>query len=672
MPMFFLSIMIQISTIQGVVVIIRGLSKLLIAVSTFMIASFFIFYASAQTAMTKNYDPATKTITINLGTNRLLEFQLISNTEQCLVDCEAVIRIRPQINIQTPPFANNDFKWDFIKANSNHLGLQSHSFEILETMQYTINNYKEVCNNYNATETNGTLKLVENCTLVIENSYTITRQEYRPFNFWAATFETGKDHYIKLKGKKHATLGENNVEWVPTFYGLQLSEFAWWNSNWSYTRSLSIKNMNNSVILTEYHPIRVVVDTASLISAGKMRSNCLDARFLYNNITEMDYNVTNCNSATTVFDFQLRGKNITGNANDTSFNFYYGNLVNNSYIPKNRTEINGTKVLPSTRVLLHFNEMAGSTVYDASPYGQNASVDSGTVWNSSGVFDGSKSYTVATDRMSIPDGANAEIEYNTDWTLEFWLWSNDRANSHFVSKTDATAQKLEIARSGSQDINIMIRDSSNNVVSITTTENPLDSRWHHIALISNTSADRYFVFLDGRQIANQTNTHTASIQSSTPWRFGSMDRDPNLAPLDTTIDGFRLSNDTLTTAQMHVLRPEPLTALGQEEPRPISANETDGDQAIVNGITNALGSNATVYSDQKLYMRNTTGGQLQGTFDRVAVQGNQTWAFNYVTEGESLTNISSLFRTVNVWENQSINSSQITSQVEIFINQTKV
>ena len=650
--------------------VVKGLAKALLLLSVSLVLSLFVIYATAQTSVTKSYDSATKTVTINSGANRLLEFQLISNTDQCLVDCEAIIRIKPSLTLTLPSSSNDNFKWDFIKAGPDHLGLQSYSFEILETVPYTVNNYREECSPYEILDGNGTAIIMQNCNYVINSTNIYYKQEYRLFKFWGTVFEPDKDYYIKLKGKKYATIHGNNIDWIPTFHGLQINEFAWWNNNWSYTKSLSIKNMNDSVILTEYHPIRVVVDTASLISAGKMKSNCLDARFVYNNVTEMDYNVTNCNSATTVFDFQLRGKNITGNANDTSFNFYYGNS-GATYTAKNRTDINGTKVLTSTKALLHFNEMAGSTVFDASSYGNNGTVDSGTAWNASGIFDGSKTYTATTDRMTIADNANVRLEYNTNWTVEFWVWGNDRTSSHFVSKTSSTNMELETGRAGSEGINVQTKGTNGNIVSFNF-YGALNSKWHHVAIISNTSADQYQIYLDGRLVNATTNTHTTSIQTSNPWRFGSHDRDPNLAALDTTIDGFRISNDTLTTAQMHVLKPDPLTALGPEQINAVGgANETEGDQAIVNGIIGALGSNAIILTDQKLYVVNTSNGHNEGSFDKITISGNQTWAFNYITTGETFTNVPSLFRTVNIWENQSLSSANITSQVETFINLTK-
>jgi len=103
----------------------------------------------------------------------------------------------------------------------------------------------------------------------------------------------------------------------------------------------------------------------------------------------------------------------------------------------------------------------------------------------------------------------------------------------------------------------------------------------------------------------------------------------------------------------------------------VSVNETDGGLAIEQGIRNALPS-ASIFTYQQIYTINaSTGTQSKGKFDKVALWKNQTWAFNYVTTGESFTNIGNLGRTVMIWENSSLSSNQITHQVEVLINSTR-
>lgn len=104
----------------------------------------------------------------------------------------------------------------------------------------------------------------------------------------------------------------------------------------------------------------------------------------------------------------------------------------------------------------------------------------------------------------------------------------------------------------------------------------------------------------------------------------------------------------------------------------LSANESSGRDAIVEGINNII-PGSTVYTDFDVDVRYFDGTQAKGSFDKVAFYGNQTWVFNYITGNESSTNInSSSYKIFNVWEQGGLTYSQIVSQVESYINETKV
>lgn len=98
-------------------------------------------------------------------------------------------------------------------------------------------------------------------------------------------------------------------------------------------------------------------------------------------------------------------------------------------------------------------------------------------------------------------------------------------------------------------------------------------------------------------------------------------------------------------------------------------NASDSDDAIRVGINNSLPSNPST-ENQKIYVVNELGQRYLATFDRIAVFNNQTWAFNYRSPGEDSVNMPSLFRALNIWENQSLSYIEIVSQVGGFINAT--
>jgi PKD repeat protein len=62
---------------------------------------------------------------------------------------------------------------------------------------------------------------------------------------------------------------------------------AWWDSSWEYRKSLEITNSGANA-LTDYQ-VLIEVDTAALITAGKMRSDAGDLRFTDSTGTELSY-----------------------------------------------------------------------------------------------------------------------------------------------------------------------------------------------------------------------------------------------------------------------------------------------------------------------------------------------------------------------------------------------
>jgi|SRR3989344_8815416 len=100
------------------------------------------------------------------------------------------------------------------------------------------------------------------------------------------------------------------------------------------------------------------------------------------------------------------------------------------------------------------------------------------------------------------------------------------------------------------------------------------------------------------------------------------------------------------------------------------ANEDTARAAIESGINGALSSPA-IYTDQQMYLRNSSNSQDLGSFDKVASKGSQRWAFNYITAGESYTNMFNLTPSVYVLEIEDLTGAEITKAVGDIINATK-
>jgi len=101
------------------------------------------------------------------------------------------------------------------------------------------------------------------------------------------------------------------------------------------------------------------------------------------------------------------------------------------------------------------------------------------------------------------------------------------------------------------------------------------------------------------------------------------------------------------------------------------ATETQGQEAIENGIRDALGEYTPIYTNQSIFLTYADGSQNMTTFDKVARYGNQTFAFNYITSGETYqytNNITNIFYT---WEQTSMASAAIRTSVANYITYTQ-
>jgi len=93
----------------------------------------------------------------------------------------------------------------------------------------------------------------------------------------------------------------------------------WWNSSWGYRLMITVINPN-SFALIEY-PTNITLDTQSLISAGKMKSDGSDLRLLRND-EEINFAVTDLNTPNTKITFK---SSVPANGNNPNYTLYYGN-----------------------------------------------------------------------------------------------------------------------------------------------------------------------------------------------------------------------------------------------------------------------------------------------------------------------------------------------------------
>lgn len=100
--------------------------------------------------------------------------------------------------------------------------------------------------------------------------------------------------------------------------------------------------------------------------------------------------------------------------------------------------------------------------------------------------------------------------------------------------------------------------------------------------------------------------------------------------------------------------------------------EETTDNSILMGINaSSIWPGATVLQGEMIYTRDKNDNQAVGTVDYLAISGDQQWALNYITEGESATGLFNLSPVLYVWEATNLTTAQIIQQVSGLINSTK-
>jgi hypothetical protein len=136
---------------------------------------------------------------------------------------------------------------------------------------------------------------------------------------------------------------------------------AWWDESWAYRRTITVSNSSGSN-LTDFQ-IAITIDTAALITAGKMKSDCSDIRLTDNNSSLLPvwletYGLNACNSTTSKLWTKLSSLPTSG----ATVYLYYGNSLASSTFDGNN-------------VFMFFDDFDNSSI-DTNKWNQTGSLTS--------------------------------------------------------------------------------------------------------------------------------------------------------------------------------------------------------------------------------------------------------------------------------------------------------
>ncbi|MBI1969112.1 hypothetical protein HYS48_00320 [Candidatus Woesearchaeota archaeon] len=412
---------------------------------------------------------------------------------------------------------------------------------------------------------------------------------------------------------------------------------GWWDANWKYRQFINITNNLTQDALPTDFTMNITVDTAGLIAAGKLNSDCSDLRIIYQNTTALDWIfqlASGCNRPDTVIAFALDA-NITANSfDDKNYALYYGN-----------PSIIAFPSYDEDKVYLFFDDFGNASFsgsLDTTKWEWSAMAIQPTITNGVLVLDPDDGLNWQDYVQTIKTYDRHYYNITFDWTWRKGLsgtWSMMGYQDNFITNKGAQlydqANNMYASREG-------LNFNMNTVV--------IPGQWYNANVRPNKDDTSFYLF-------NRSNT-TLSPENKNLYHFGLLDGDLN--------DVYRIDN--LTIQYFAIQRPS--VELTQEETQN-GATESKGRIAIEQGINSSLETNRSIFTDQKVYIRYPNNNQKWGSFDKVAMKGVQRWAFNYVTGTEQFTNIVNLNNRVLIWENQSLTSDEIREQVSRLINQTE-
>jgi|GEM_PF-6758963 len=192
---------------------------------------------------------------------------------------------------------------------------------------------------------------------------------------------------------------------------------------WSYRAPVTITGSGSEV--SDY-PVLVDVDTAGLVAAGKIASDCGDIRFTAaDGSTLLSYWVqSGANTDSTKIWVKVQSIHSGG----TTIYIYYGNPDASSQSNKQDTFNRATDALKASYCL---DENSGQTAGDTSGNGNDGYIH-GAAWTAGGRFDSALGFDGVSDYVNC--GNDPSLQINDEITLDAWVKSSSSAEQSVIGK----------------------------------------------------------------------------------------------------------------------------------------------------------------------------------------------------------------------------------------------
>jgi hypothetical protein len=270
----------------------------------------FLFLISLATAQTKQIISSNEVLIKDNSSNSLVQYKLNKNTDQCLINCysegTAFLfkkgKLFDNLKLYTSKDINRIEKSLFNKILIEKTKQVTYEQKVYNTTGNYTNRNDKVINTYYITE-----------NITYWDEYKNEDLESGTYNWRIETNKNRKD----------------NIDWVITSNGVEISDWAWYNNSWFSKKYFTI-NTSSSAIAFNYTVI------LNITYNNKMRTDFGDLRFLNSTENgELNYwfyndSVVSSNYARV---YVRLDKNLSSSSNYTMYMYYYNpTATNNSNI----------------------------------------------------------------------------------------------------------------------------------------------------------------------------------------------------------------------------------------------------------------------------------------------------------------------------------------------------
>jgi hypothetical protein len=609
-----------------------------------LIANAVVAYSSGNSALSISYNLVTEGMAGR------------SYTSTCFAECDLVFSLA--YSGSNPPSSvaidTSKLQAEFNWVNGQDK-FQDSKIYYLNEYQERVTDYSIICLPYDITEANGTITHYKNCTQVMTGSHLETRQEWKELS--TLTLEKDKTYYIDIRGYFKPGMEGFKVDVIPSVNiagsNFKLQEMAWWtgastDEKWkTYINQTTTSTIKNFTALINYS------------------SGLWNDKEVWVNIGDLLPGSTN----SSIYTYR----------NSTNERYYMVNASENAQLP---AEVigNWTQSYLVSNAWASYLYVGHNCTNDSSPTANHGTVTGATEVNG---YIGKALNFSGGDYVALAD--NAGLSAISPLSISVWVSTTNADNGVIVSKDDAGTEWEWYAYITADDKLIFyVFDKTNNggIGRSDSTTIANDGNWHHLVFVWNGSTTNAAIkiYIDSAQVDDGNEgwgTFAAMRDTTASVRMGSIAGTSNF--FTGLVDEARIAKSEWSASQIgaeYGVIKSNLTFMGKRETEELpNATEAQGDSAIQAGITSSvINATATNYTSQQVYIRNVTGGQQLGRFDVVASSGNQRWAFNYVTTGDptsGFTYMLNITPVLYVWEAANLTTSQISSQVQAFIDSTK-